>query len=423
MAEATGALRQRGVAPALAAQASHVESGAATAELVTPSDSEAVLAEARAAEEADALEEMARLRSEVIGDAQLEQPALQLALRIGAKTGDVALATTALALGANPAPRPLDKLRGGSVANEHGLPPLHLAAREGHVALVALLLDAKAPTTLLSTAGMPPLVVAAQSDRSLAALDLLLVRGAPLHMRDDRRQTALHTAARTGAVRSLRRLLVAAAEVDAASQALQRANSNKETTVELRDRWHRTALHWAVINQQAESVQVLIEAGANVNGVHVPRRKHNRATSLPHETPLHSAARLPPDTAAPLIRQLLRAKADPNRRDQFGQTPLHAAVASALLPCDAEFECVEEGPCCVAAPLGRTRGSSVTAGLAVEALLEGGADKEEKDANGRTAHDVVLQEQQGSGAHALVAALTEIRFTGAHPCACAEASS
>ena len=52
-------------------------------------------AAARAAEEADALEEMDRLRSEVIGDAQLEQPALQLALRIGAKTGDVALATTA----------------------------------------------------------------------------------------------------------------------------------------------------------------------------------------------------------------------------------------------------------------------------------------------------------------------------------------
>ena len=288
--------------------------------MITPSF-DAVALEARASEEAEVHEEMLRLRSEMLGNKELEQPALQLALCIAARADDRPLATTALKLGANPAPRPLAKLRGGSVANEHGLPPLHMAVREGHAAMVQMLLDASAPPTLLSTAGMPPLILAAQSDRSLAALDLLLSAGASLAMRDDRRQTALHAAARTGAVAALQRLLVAAKEAEAAAEKSATHRTNKEPIIELRDRWHRTALHWAVVNQQAATIGLLVDAGANVDGVHVPRRKHNRATSLPLEAPLHTASRLPPDAALPLIRQLLEAKADPNRRDQFGQTP------------------------------------------------------------------------------------------------------
>ncbi len=182
--------------------------------------------------------------------------------------------------------------------------------------MLSLLLAASAPPTLLSNAGLPPLHVAAASPKGDEALSLLLAAGAPLAMRDDRRQTALHTACRAGRLEAVAALLEAGAEL------------------ELRDRWHRTALHWAVVNRRHAVLRLLVRAGAVVNGLVMPTKKHTKSTSLPLETPLHSAARLPPAAAAPLVRTLLAARAEPGRSDQFGQTPLHFVVASsALRPC------------------------------------------------------------------------------------------
>ena len=297
--------------------------------LVDAATADATAREAEAAEASELLEHLQRVRSEMRSDLSLEQNALQLILCVASRSGALNLAAAALNLGGDPAPRPAKLLRGGAVVNEHGLPPLHIATRYGHTAIVKLLLDASAPPTLLSGAGMPPLVIAAQTDESLDALDLLLTAGAPLAMRDDRRQSALHAAARHGSIRALKRLLKAAAETE--------VGRHKEPIIELRDRWHRTALHWSVVNQQMEILNVLIEAGASVNGLHMPNKKHNKSTSLPREAPLHSAARLPANAAAPLLKRLLDASADPNPLDQFGQTPLHvAAAASGQEPCCAQ---------------------------------------------------------------------------------------
>ena len=278
-----------------------------------------------------AFDELQRLRSELHGGAAgVEQRALQMVLCVGARADSLVLVQTALRLGGEPAPRSSRLLRGHSVVNERGLSPLHIAAGEGHAHVVQMLLAASAPPTLLSGAGAPPLVVAAQSDHAVDALETLLQAGAPLAMRDDRRQTALHAAARAGCVEATMRLL-SAARADEARKLAERVTetrSNREPFIELRDRWHRTALHWAVVNQRLEIVSLLVAAGASVNGLAMPPRKHNRSTSLPRETPLHSSARLPPNAAAPLIRKLLAASADPNRSDQFGQTPLHVAVVT-----------------------------------------------------------------------------------------------
>ena len=133
-------------------------------------------------------DELQRLRSELHGGAAgVEQRALQMVLCVGARADSLVLVQTALRLGGEPAPRSARLLRGHAVVNERGLSPLHIAAGEGHAHVVQMLLAASAPPTLLSGAGAPPLVVAAQSDHAVDALEALLQAGAPLAKRDDRR--------------------------------------------------------------------------------------------------------------------------------------------------------------------------------------------------------------------------------------------
>ena len=64
-----------------------------------------------------------------------------------------------------------------------------------------------------------------------------------------------------------------------------------------------------MVNQQSEALDLLIAAGASVNGAPMKQKKHSKATHLPLESPLHSAARLPPNAAVGLVRTLLAAAA------------------------------------------------------------------------------------------------------------------
>ena len=283
--------------------------------------------------------ELQLLQSEVGSGEGSEARLLLLALALGARHGSGAVVEAALALGADPAPRPARLLAraGGGVANELGLPALHEAARAGHTPLVARLLGARAPPTLLSSGGVPPLHLAAEQPAALDALDALLGGGAPLAMRDGRRQTALHSAARAGNVAAIGRLLAAAAADPPGRE--RSAGGCREPFIELRDRWHRTALHWAVVNGEAAAAAALVAAGAAVNGVPMSVGKHLKATSLPLEAPIHSAARLPPAAARALVRILVDARADPQKGDQFGQTAL-AVFAAAEHADDADAEAV-----------------------------------------------------------------------------------
>lgn len=176
------------------------------------------------------------------GSVSTSSTLVQAVLDAAAGCGSVFLARCALSMGAHPAPRPKKKQRGGESVNDGGMAALHLATRNGHKEVVALLLEAKATPTLLSASGMPPLHVAAERPSAVSTLQLLMTAGAPLAMRDDRRQTALHTAARAGNVPALEALLRAGADT------------------ELRDRWHRTALHWAVVNGEHGATATLIAA-------------------------------------------------------------------------------------------------------------------------------------------------------------------
>ena len=283
--------------------------------------------------------ELQLLQSEVGSGEGSEARLLLLALALGARHGSGAVVEAALALGADPAPRPARLLAraGGGVANELGLPALHEAARAGHTPLVARLLGARAPPT-------PPVVRrrAAAPSRRRAAGGARRARRPPRRRRaprDARRPPpdGSCTAARAGNVAAIGRLLAAAAADPPGRE--RSAGGCREPFIELRDRWHRTALHWAVVNGEAAAAAALVAAGAAVNGVPMSVGKHLKATSLPLEAPIHSAARLPPAAARALVRILVDARADPQKGDQFGQTAL-AVFAAAEHADDADAEAV-----------------------------------------------------------------------------------
>ena len=78
---------------------------------------------------------------------------------------------------------------------------------------------------------------------------------------------------------------------------LQAQKKGKITNLDPRDRWNRTPLHWAILNNHFSVTLQLLDAGAKV----VPydekkmghlRNVHNSNTHLPMETPLELAVRI-----------------------------------------------------------------------------------------------------------------------------------
>merc|ERR1712032_180715 len=68
-----------------------------------------------------------------------------------------------------------------------------------------------------------------------------------------------------------------------------------------RDRWHRTPVHWAVLNNHALVLKVLLEAKAEAVPPRVPVSKHSKNTTLRHESPLEIARRLGNDEISSLL--------------------------------------------------------------------------------------------------------------------------
>ena len=80
------------------------------------------------------------------------------------------------------------------------------------------------------------------------------------------------------------------------------------------------------LEPELAAAQMLVEAGAAVNGVPMPVGKHLKSTALPLEAPLHSAARLPWARAQPMIEMLLQAGADAEALDQVGRSALDVTL-------------------------------------------------------------------------------------------------
>lgn len=88
------------------------------------------------------------------------------------------------------------------------------------------------------------------------------------------------------------------------------------STLEARDGWGRTPLHWAAIRRQPELVESLLSAGANPQPI-----------ASGGDTPLHLLAWGVEDEAClRCTDMILRAGANPNVLNMYGQAALHAAA-------------------------------------------------------------------------------------------------
>lgn len=177
--------------------------------------------------------------------------------------------------------------------------PLHIAAQLGNQTMAELLLANKADPNLKTANGSTPLHVAAAFGQDQIA-KLLLDHGGDVNARNASGETPLALAVVS------QRVAVAKVLIDAKADPNLTFNINGTTP--------RTPLYAAVSEKNMHLVSLLLDHGANPN-IEDPSDQN---------TALLQAARMQLKEIASL---LIKAKADPNTHDLYGQTPLHFAVA------------------------------------------------------------------------------------------------
>ncbi|XP_078428855.1 E3 ubiquitin-protein ligase XB3 [Wolffia australiana] len=207
------------------------------------------------------------------------------------------------------------------------LSPLHIAAANGRIEVLSLILDRSVHPDLLNRNKQTPLMLAAMHGK-LSCVRRLLQAGANILKFDSRNgRTCLHHAAYYGHADCLREILAA-------------ANSNPISHswgfarfVSVRDGEGATPLHLAARQRRADCVRVLLDNRALVCAT-------TGSFSFPGSTPLHLAAR---GGSVECIRLLLAWGADRLSTDSAGRIPYtvalrrkHSACATLLNPSSAQ---------------------------------------------------------------------------------------
>ncbi|HUQ53672.1 MAG TPA: ankyrin repeat domain-containing protein [Gammaproteobacteria bacterium] len=194
---------------------------------------------------------------------------------------------------------------------------LHWAAHNNDVGAVKRLLSEGADPNLANRFGLTPLHEAATA-RNAEMLELMLDAGGDANATFGEGETVLMTAARAGDLASVRALLAHGGLPDAT------------------ENWHgQTALMWAAIENHADVVAALIEAGAEVDRastkhdwVKISYSEGNvpKTRDLGGLTALQFAAR---QGSAQAVETLLDAGADASKSEpQYQLTPLQLAIVN-----------------------------------------------------------------------------------------------
>ncbi|RFU75577.1 ankyrin repeat [Trichoderma arundinaceum] len=153
------------------------------------------------------------------------------------------------------------------------------------------------------------------------------------------------------------------------------------------DKSSRTPLHLAIEHGSAETVKLLLEAGANVN-----------IASVNGATPLHVALGAkggPQSKLDEVIEILLAASADPNAASLDGTTPLHLAAEHGanstvhmLLEVGADANAISQDG---TTPLHRAAINSKARGEIMQTLIKYGAKANPTNFRGETPQDIIAK--------------------------------
>jgi ankyrin repeat protein len=213
---------------------------------------------------------------------------------------------------------------------------LHWAARRGHEAVVQLLLEKDSDIAAKDNFGEIALHHAAREGRK-AVVQLLLEKDSDIAAKDNFGEIALHHAAREGRKAVVQLLL------------------EKGSDIAAKDNNRVTALHRAAQRGNAAGVQLLLEKGSDIAA------KDNNGVTALHRAARHEA----------VVQLLLEKGSDIAAKDNNGVTALHRAAQ---------------------------RGHEAV----VQLLLEKGSNIEAKDNNGLTALDYAAAEKHEAVVQLLV---------------------
>ncbi|KAK4719973.1 hypothetical protein R3W88_018311 [Solanum pinnatisectum] len=204
---------------------------------------------------------------------------------------------------------------------------LHIAAANGQIEVVSMLLDKSVKPDLLNRHKQTPLMLAAMHGK-ISCVQKLIEAGANILMFDSLNgRTCLHYAAYYGHSDCLKIILFAARTSHIAS------SWGYARFVNVNDGKGATPLHLAARQRRADCVHILLDNGALACA-------STDGYGFPGSTPLHLAARA---GSLDCIRELLAWGAERLQRDDLGRIPYtialrhkHGACAALLNPSSAE---------------------------------------------------------------------------------------
>ncbi|POM71151.1 Myosin-like protein [Phytophthora palmivora] len=304
----------------------------------------------------------------------------------------------------------------------HQQTPLHVASRNGHSAVVELLLQHNAASNLPDEEGNTALHYAANIETVEVLLNSAFRTNANIPNR--RGRTPLHIAASRGDVAVVAYLIRHGAEQDIVDDqgqnAFHHAAANGHTAVTLvllhendvakakrltptsdqSSESNGTTDDTRSTESQQQDKQLDGKAGENMEERDEPSGLDINQEDLKGNTALHLAAMSPSERCQKMLQLLLENGADPNRANWFGYTPLHLFCSHQSGPASLINAFIEHGANIHAQSLDGSTALHLAVGRGSEdvavALVSAGAFVHLLDAAGRSVVDLVENTNQGS---------------------------